>query len=232
MTGRRRAGRDSVYVIALLAEKPRLPKSLRERIVIIDVSGIQVVIARRTAAPKLSERALRAQHGLIVRLARVTAALLPVRFGAFLERRELDRLIRSRRAVLRKALKTVSGCEQMTLRALNREKLPTETGESARTGADYLRRRAAAARVRLPPSVTAIRRALDPLVKQERIDRGPGDRFISINHLIARGTATRYRSIVRALDKAAAGSALTISGPWPPFAFTPDIWQTDDGPDA
>lgn len=84
-------------------------------------------------------------------------------------------------------------------------------------GASYLRERAAeAARARRVPGFDAVRAAVQPFIRDERVDKRGA--VASVYHLIPRASAPSYR---RALEGAArhAGLRVIVSGPWPPYAF-------------
>jgi hypothetical protein len=197
------------------------------RLEMMHVAGIYAVVERLDEAPAMSEQALREQHAIIVRLANNAPAILPARFGALVDRDELARIIASRRAVLRRAFETVRGKQQMTVRVFG----PAEHRRAARpvsTGTDYLLSRASV-RPRLPAIARTISAAVRPLVSGERVDPGRGGIRVTLNHLVQRGRVTRYRSLVQtAIAETDPEATVVTSGPWPPFAFAPDLWSDDD----
>ena len=78
---------------------------------------------------------------------------------------------------------------------------------------------AAAARA-LPAAFEPIRSAVRRYVKDERVDRIGG--VLTINHLVARAAAARYRvAVERAADECEV--RLIVTGPWAPYAFA-DNW--------
>jgi hypothetical protein len=88
---------------------------------------------------------------------------------------------------------------------------------AARTGADYLRARAAeAARARAVDGFEPVRLAADRWLRDERVEKLAG--IATVYHLVPRGSVHAYRV---AVERAAAGAGLrvAISGPWPPYAF-------------
>ena len=105
-----------VYVYALLGAsipRARLP---RRKMEVISVGGIFAATERLRMPPVLTEAALRRQYRIVVALAGLTPAVLPVRFGAFMTGDELERIVRARRTILRRALRQVRGRDQMTVR--------------------------------------------------------------------------------------------------------------------
>jgi hypothetical protein len=223
------AGRvSSVYVYALLGSSARARRLRGHRIEFLKVGGVVAAVERRSEAPVLSEDTLRDQHEIVLTLARTAAAILPVRFGGFVDRAELERVIQLRQDVLRAALDAVRGHVQMTIRFFGPAE-PSLPRRDARSGTDYLHARAAAARPELPPAASAVRDAVAALVKAERIDSGQGGVQATIHHLVAEHRAIEYRSLVSAALRGVQPAAQPVlSGPWPPFAFTPDLWTAED----
>jgi hypothetical protein len=220
----RRTRQELVYVLAFILSRKRLPKRIgRRRIETIAVAGIPCVVERRRALPAASERALRDQHRVVVALHERVDAMLPVRFGALLDLRELEQIVRQRRALLLRALRRVRGRLQMTVRVFG-EDVARAQESPPRSGAEYLQARARASRPDLSGTASAIRSAVRTIVVAESIERGRGSVGVVINHLIRRDAADRYRSrIARVLSAAGDADAVVVSGPWPPFAFTPDL---------
>ena len=109
--------------------------------------------------PILSERALREQHRVVVALHQQLETLIPVRFGALLERSELERIVRLRRSALARALTRVRGSAQMTIRAVGAAKVIARSS-STRSGTAYLAERARAARPAVPPAAEVVRVAV------------------------------------------------------------------------
>jgi hypothetical protein len=216
-----------VYVYALLGG-PMKPRRLSGRpIDVIKVAGIHAAVEYRTTAPDISEDTLRQQHDIVVRLAQITDAILPVRFGAFVAAEELGRIIRLRQEMLRAALDEVRGREQMTVRILGKAEAVPPALER-RSGTEYLLGLAASHRALHSPLSIAINDAVRPVVVRSHTDAGRGGVQLVLNHLIRRGHADEYRSLI---ESAAAAfepvPELLISGPWPPFAFVPDLWAPE-----
>jgi hypothetical protein len=123
---------------------------------------------------------------------------------------------------LRRALALVRGRVQMTVRF--QSDLRSETARSRpASGTDYLNRRRAAQSAASSPAAAAIRRAVRTSVVAEHVGIDPGEERIALYHLIRRSAITRYRaSVLDACERA--GVQATVSGPFPPFAFAPDLW--------
>jgi hypothetical protein len=51
---------------------------------------------------------------------------------------------------------------------------------------------------------------------------------VTLHHLVRRGDAARYVAAVEAsLGGLKVPPHVVISGPWPPFAFAPDLWSPE-----
>jgi Gas vesicle synthesis protein GvpL/GvpF len=185
----------------------------------------------RAPAPEVGR--LRAQERLVRRLAARHAAILPARFGSHTtDERELQAILRVRGASLARGLSRVRGAEQMILRLhlseasglRRRSGSPVSAAEAGRrsrpkSGTAYLRRLAGAD----VPALKAVRDALAPLgiVRGERVE--VQRESISVYHLIRRGRSRPYAAAVhQAIDKEPNVAAL-VSGPWPPYAFAPEL---------
>ena len=225
MSRRRAAGGERrLYVFALSRASARVPAAIgRHRLERIAIGGIAAIAERRASMPILSERTLRDQHRVVVALHRHADALIPVRFGALLERAELERIVRLRRPALSRALARVRGRSQMTIRAIAARPAAGLAASAMTSGTAYLASRARAVRPAVPAPAEAVRQAVRALVAAESIEAGRGGVGVAINHLIRTRDADAY--IVRA-QRAVTGDqaeTLTLSGPWPPFAFAPEI---------
>jgi len=130
-----------------------------------------------------------------------------------------------RRGTLSKALRHVRGKRQMTVRVFG-EADPSRVRGTPSTGTEYLLARAGPRSEDLPASAAAIRNALGSIVSDERIDGPHGSIQVTMNHLVRRDRLETYRSII---DSTIAGfeapQHVTVSGPWPPFAFAPDLFE-------
>lgn len=218
-----------MYVYAVLELPMAVPRRLRTIVEVMPVAGVFVALERMAEWPRLSEDALRRQHDIVVALHRSTDAILPVRFGALLDVDELTEVMRLRRRILARALARVRGREQMTIRIFGPRSAPQrDSGIASSSGIDYLRQRAASARPALTAGAKRIVEAVASLATAQTIDAGRGEVQVTINHLVRRGVEARYRRLV--MSRAATmtpAPKVAVSGPWPPFAFAPDIWSAD-----
>jgi hypothetical protein len=193
------------------------------RLEMMSVAGVYAIVEALEEAPPVTEQTLREQHAIVVRLAKNAQAILPARFGSLVERDELSRIIALRRAVLRRAFALVLGKQQMTVRIFGPAERPRASSRSS-TGTEYLLSRAAS-RPPVPAIARTISAAVRPVVGAEQIDAGQGGIRVTLNHLVQRGRVTRYRSLVEAaIAETDPDATVVTSGPWPPFAFAPDLW--------
>jgi hypothetical protein len=134
-------------------------------------------------------------------------------------RDELQETVTPRVAELRKALRHIKGCVQMTVRITVREaELPAARGGRApATGAAYLRARVAEDRSRRHhPVVRAITTATTPHVRGSRVEFAAAT--VTLFHLVQRTRVPRY---LAALGREAErhDAEVRVSGPLAPFAF-------------
>jgi hypothetical protein len=184
----------------------------------VDVGVGFAICERRERPPELADDALREQHSLVLEIARRARATLPVRFGALLDRRTLVELGRQHEAELRQSLETVRDRAQMTIRVLGR-RAPLAAAPAA-SGREYLESRRHALAPQLPETARELLDRLHPLVVRERLDDGRGGLLATVYHLIGKHDVDAYRGAAQQVT----GEGLIVTGPWPPFAFTPRIW--------
>ena len=213
-------GRDDHWQVYALAAGP-LPARVRlggRSVRIFRVGPVAVLAGVPDEGPL--EEALRAQHSIVVALAGRFDPILPVRFGARMSEARIAQVIRPSAPLLAKALTHVRGRQQMTMRLIGAE-VPAEA--PATGGAEYLARRLAARA--FPPEASALRDALRGFVVDQRIQAGRGNIRLTVFHLVNRTDIERY---IRAAEQASSGIApwrMSLSGPWPPFAFAPELSQ-------
>ena len=90
----------------------------------------------------------------------------------------------------------------------------------APTGTAYLEARRAAVVQPVPPSAASVRDAVRHLVRAEHHDSDQRRGVASVYHLIERYSVSEYQRILSDLQP----ETLTVTGPWPPFAFAPELW--------
>jgi hypothetical protein len=218
-----------LYVYAILggplgAVPPR--GVLDEPLRVVECGDVLVAVGETAAAPPLGADALRGHDTVVRRLAGEVDAILQARFGSVVADEDALRVaLEPRLAALGAALRLVRGCEQMTLRVFGPplgSPSPSEGEQPTGPGARYL----AAVRQRIGPGdrVAALRERLGGLVAAERFEPHATPPLVaSVYHLVPRHSCRTY---LAALDAAAATlrpSRVSASGPWPPYAFVPEV---------
>lgn len=225
---------SNVYVFALVERPPAstgtaASRPLRiagHRIEFVAVGGIYAAVERAKAQPALSEESLRDQHRVVVELGRRCDAILPARFGGWIESGDLEGLVEARAPILQRALDTVRNKEQMTVRIFTNDERPAAPLPAGSTGTAYLEALKAAKAPKMTPLAASIRTAVQPLAGGEHIDAGRGRLQVALHHLVDRGRSTDYEArVAEVVARLRPAASVAVSGPWPPFAFAPDLWQ-------
>jgi hypothetical protein len=218
------------YVFALVDRAPRqsagrgfsAPLSFRP------VAGAFAATERRADVPPAEFGVLKRHNAIVARLAKLVPAILPVRFGTLLESDELDDRLSDRDDELADALALVRNRVQFTWRVkgrgartwAGRPSSAERRGMSVKSGAEYLRRAVAASRPSPPAAYRPIRTALAPFVAAQRYQPGTGSAPDAFYHLVDARHVRRYlTAAARVLRN---DSRLSLTGPWPPFAFAPE----------
>jgi hypothetical protein len=212
-----------VYAVALRPERRITLRGLDgERLRAVTVGRVSAIVGEVTRPPKATQRTVREYSEVAQLLSERLPAMLPARFGTCVQDLiELTFILQSRQQTLLRNLRDVRGRVQMTGRILQPpgpEGVASASNASASSGADYLRARAAAAaRDKEVVGFAPVRAAVRRWIRDERVEKQ--GTVASVYHLVPRGQAEKYR---RALEQAAqhAGLRLTVSGPWPPYAFS------------
>jgi hypothetical protein len=220
-----RAGAEPTVYVYALAE-PGLPRRfsiLGRRLLSMDFSGIDAIV-ERGAAVESSTEAIERQHGIITRLADRGGTILPARFGSTVTEASLRALLERRRDEVSAALRQVRGCEQMTVRVFG-EPQQAAAMPSSPSGTAFLQQRRAQAH-RETAEVAVIRREFGDSVRAERVERGRHGIRVTVFHLVPRKHLATYqrRALVLQHKLRQDGVTVTITGPWPAFAFTPDLF--------
>jgi hypothetical protein len=215
---------SALYVFALTRDIAAPFEYDGHRIEFITLNGLGAAVERVAEPPQVSEATLRTQHEIVMRISTYVDEMLPARFGAFVDDRELEELLVMRRDVIQQALDLVHGRVQMTIRVRGGAPAtvrPDVAGTVAATsGTAYLEARRAAAVQTLPLGAASMTAPVRQLVAAERSESGQGRSVASIYHLIDRRHVNQYRAALSSVES----SAVTVTGPWPPFAFAPDLW--------
>ena len=156
-----------------------------------------------------------------------SGCVLPARFGAFVEAGELRAVVSQRRETILEALALVTGRRQMTIRALGVETIAAQstaqpTGEPS-TGTEYLQQRREALAMKPMPALRgAIVDAVKRFIRAEKTEPARGRVVLTMYHLVDATDVEGYRVALDALELGPGELTLSVSGPWPAFAFAPE----------
>lgn len=183
----------------------------------LPLGGISAVIGEIDHRPSIAPATLQAHDEVVRRIARVSDAVLPLRFGAMtIDAGELAEGLRPRVALLAAALERTRGCDQMTLRVYVQQADKPPHPARAESGTDWLKARSASHGA----VVERIRDALAPLARAASIESHDTPPLrATLFHLVERARLGEYDARVRALAAAIAPHRVVATGPWPPYAF-------------
>ena len=207
------------YVLALTDTPLGSWRAGDRRLQTADYDGIHVVYERRGAGPAINDAELRAQHALVIAIASRSRAVLPARFGSLIEKKQLTELIDRHRPEIGEALERVRDRVQMTVRVLGTPPRSRPAVAPAMSGREYLERARLASSLPLPLQARRFLSAVQPYVVSERREPGADRLLATIYHLVDARRVTPY---TQASGERIPG--VIISGPWPPFAFSPQLW--------
>ncbi len=219
-----------LYLYALVDGEPSGPlgeglagEPLRQ----VRCGSFAAVVGTLPRKPEPDRDALQAQDAVVRRLAELFPALLPARFGeAFADEAVLRDRIASQTSGIAESLALVRGCVQMTLRVFG-DSEPAEIQEEpiGGPGARYLEtRRREWERARSLPEIDPLREALRPLLRAERIERRETGLLLgTAYHLVPRDQTGAYLAVLQEAGERIGGRRVSASGPWPPYAFGPEV---------
>ena len=226
-----------LYLYALVGDRPSggTGRGLRrEPLAVIPGGGFHVVVGRMDAPPAATTAALRRHDAALRRIAATVDAVLPIRFGSVVPDEDAaERVLRPRALELAGRLAQVRDHEQMTLRVFGprrpsraRVAVPARAGRAGLgPGARFLAARRHLHERPGAPELDPIRPLLDGLVSDERVQRHTTPPLLaSVYHLVRRGRHAEYRARIARAAGQLAPLRLTVSGPWPPYAFGADAW--------
>jgi hypothetical protein len=225
---------SGLYLYAVLGDRPASSPGRGlgdEPLEILAGPGLHVAVGHLAAPPLTEVAVLRAHDAVVRRLAGTSDAILPMRFGSWVaDEARLWAALEGRVAALGEALAAVRGREQMIVRVFgagqagNAPPTPGRATAVAGPGTRFLQDRLERERaVRETPELQAVRCAVAAMVEAERLEihrRPPA--LASLYHLVRRGRGPAYRAAIARRPASAAGVRLTVSGPWPPYAFAPE----------
>ena len=224
----------SLYVYALVAKAPSegLGTGMNgEALRVVTCGGLLAVVGDMSALPAVTSTALREHDRAIRRMAAITDSVLPMRFGSMAdEELDLARRLEPAEATLEAALVQVAGREQMTVRVYERQAQDEEGARIAARppaaadlgpGARYLlERRRALEHDPQGAALDAVLAASASFIRAQRVEsHGSRPLIASVHHLIERGQGAAYSAALHAGTADLIDAAVTVSGPWPPYAF-------------
>ena len=220
------------YVFALVDEVPagRAGKGLTGPLSIRKLAGAFAVVERRADVPPVEFGSLKKHQEVVTRLARQVPAILPVRYGTLLEDDHLDEATRERDDEIAEAFDVVRDRVQFTWRIKRgsgigdqgsggAERRKTER-DLPKTGAEYLRRAAKASNPS-PPAAFRVLSKLAPLMTKQRYQAATPAIPEAVYHLVDTTNVDRYVTAAAAVRQTS--PLLTVTGPFPPFAFALEI---------
>jgi hypothetical protein len=218
------------YVFALVDAVPggRTGAGLSGPLSLRKLAAGFAVVERRADVPPLEFGSLKKHQDVVARLAQAVPAILPVRFGTLLEEDHFDEALEERDEEIADAFDLVRGRLQFTWRSRRRKTDgAARTGRASKTkagagsGTAYLRQAARAANPAPPAAFRALRTKLSPLIAAQRYQAVTTALPEAVYHLVERKNTDRYAAAARAL--AESSPLLSVTGPFPPFAFAPEI---------
>ncbi len=214
------------YVFALVDAIPSgsAGKGLTGTLSFRKLAGAFAVVERRADVPPVEFGSLKQHQDVVVRLARKVPAILPVRFGTLLDPEHLEESVQERDDEIAEALDVVRDRVQFTWRSKGGRR--SEVGGRAKpkfpkSGVEYLKRAALAANPAPPASFRALRSALAPLIVKQRYQPAKAGIPEAVYHLVEKARVDRYVAAADGVRKQS--PSLAVTGPYPPFAFAPEI---------
>jgi Gas vesicle synthesis protein GvpL/GvpF len=215
-----------LYAYAAASARPvRLGSGAdREPLRVVEVGPVFVVVGERKGSPLPTEGTLRSHDGVVRAVVRAADAVIPFRFAScFADESALKRDLDPIAGELRDALALVDGCDQMTARLFDPRRSPSPPAEDTLhigtgQGTRYLAHRAAVERE--PEGLRTLCAALKPLVRAERVERHSVPPLVAtVYHLVERTQRRAYAAAVRRVVRSLGPATVTLSGPWPAYAF-------------
>ncbi len=217
-----------LYVYAFVDRKLPRFRFRGHAVETVPVGDLYAAVDPDGRAPAITEKALCEQHDLVLELTGRAAAILPARFGSLVDREELEQIVSRRHSQFLSALELVRGREQMTVRLIG-EAGGTDVSRRREVlavggpGARYLEARRAAAGYPLPDAVQRLTAAVRDLIVADKAEPGQAGVRAMLYHLIERGSSAAYCRALAAASTDVAPLVVKVTGPWPPFAFAPEV---------
>jgi len=212
------------YVFALLDAVPsrRMGTGLSGPITLREMSACYVAAERRADVPPIELGALSAHHRVVARLWKDAPAVLPVRFGTLLEPEHIAEALEDKDDDVTEAFNVVRGRAQFSWRAPRARSARSRVvrAPDELSGTEYLRRAARA--LTPPPRFSPIRRRLETLIAAERYEPSRAALPEALYHLVDRTSIDQYVSAASDIPLPSP-LAPTLSGPFPAYAFVPEL---------
>lgn len=215
-----------LYVFALLRPSGGDERPSPE-LTLVPCGGIDAAVVPVSGPPAVDADALRSHDAVVRRLCESSASVLPMRFGSLVvDETALRQWVESVRPSLERGLEVVAGREQMVVRIYG-DLEPTVCDEDETVpenlGTRYLRQRLPAMPKPLTRTIEGVRERLGALVLGERVERHQTPPLLAtLRHLVPRNAGEAYRAALAGNIPGLEGGKIEISGPWPPYAFTPE----------
>ncbi|MGE0405185.1 MAG: GvpL/GvpF family gas vesicle protein [Candidatus Korobacteraceae bacterium] len=195
-----------------------------------------VVVSEYTPDGTLKQEAV-LDHARVVSECFRTGTVLPFRFGTVFNNDEaLRRAVRANRRALMESVARLRGKSEMHLKLVVKDASLREVlSDSALpnvVGSEYLScLRAKAARQRERQSKARaisvqVHKLFNPLEEEVSCKTDSDGLLIDIAHLIDSGAVKKYQSRCTAATRHLKGCEIVVSGPWPPYHFTPNKLRT------
>jgi Gas vesicle synthesis protein GvpL/GvpF len=212
------------YVFALVDRIPsRAPaRGLSAPLSFRRAAGAYAAVERRADVPPVEFGVLQKHQRIVCRLAAAVPAILPVRFGTLLEAEEIDEALADREEEVAEALDSVRDRVQFTWRIGRPSNPPSHPAGAAAgqgSGTEYLRQLAAP--VAPPRSLAFIRSRLRSFAVAEKYQQATATVPQSLYHLVDDSRVDSYERAASVIQASRRGAVVT--GPWPPFAFAPEV---------
>jgi hypothetical protein len=182
---------------------------------------VAVIAASRRGQRGSIEDALRRRHAIVLALADRIDPLLPARFGSRMTQSRLESTLRPMTAVVTRALEHVRGRQQMTIRLTGTPGLEPAP-DVIDSGRAYLAHRRALAHA-VPEAAAPLLSAVAAFTVEQRVQPGRGGVRATIFHLVSRADISAYRNAFLAAQPLIAPWTAAVTGPFPPFAFAPEL---------
>jgi hypothetical protein len=214
------------YVFALVDRVPSgvAGRGLTGALALRKLAGAYALVERRADVPPVAFGTLKKHQDVVSRVAKQVPAILPVRFGTLLESADLEEAVEERDEEIAGAFDLVRDRVQFTWRTSKPRREARGASRDARqpaSGAEYLRRAARAANPAAPAAFRALQPTLAPLAVRQRYQPGTPALPEAVYHLVDKSDARRYAAEAAALKDTS--PMLTVTGPFPPYAFAPQI---------